>query len=101
MKKSNVYTRKGDDGTTGLVGGQRIAKSHTRLDAYGTMDELNSFVGLLLADVDEPEIREQLIRIQNDLFSVGCELATIDRVPRHAVIPDDVVRIEDKRRAAL
>jgi len=94
MKKSNVYTRKGDDGTTGLVGGQRIAKSHTRLEAYGTMDELNSFVGLLLADVDEPEIREQLIRIQNDLFSVGCELATIDRVPRHAVIPDDVVRME-------
>ena len=48
MKKSNVYTRRGDDGTTGLVGGQRISKSHTRLEAYGTMDELNSFVGLLL-----------------------------------------------------
>jgi len=94
MKKSNVYTRRGDDGTTGLVGGQRIPKSHTRLEAYGTMDELNSFVGLLLTEVDNAEDREQLVRIQNDLFSVGCELATIDRPARHAVAPDDVARLE-------
>lgn len=95
MKKSNVYTRTGDDGTTGLVGGQRISKSHTRLEAYGTMDELNSFVGLLLADVTNEEDREELIRIQNDLFSVGCELATIDRPARHAVRPEDVLRLEN------
>ncbi len=95
MKKSNVYTRTGDNGTTGLVGGQRIPKSHTRLEAYGTMDELNSFVGLLLADVTNEEDREELIRIQNDLFSVGCELATIDRPARHAVTPEDVLRLEN------
>jgi len=94
MKKSNVYTRKGDTGTTGLVGGQRIPKNHTRLEAYGTVDELNSFVGLLLTYLTEEEDRRQVILIQNDLFSVGSELATVDRVPRHAVTSDDVSRLE-------
>ena len=95
MKKSNVYTRRGDDGTTGLVGGQRIPKSHTRLEAYGTMDELNSIVGLLLTYLTEAEDQQQMLRIQNDLFSVGCELATIDRPARHAITPDDVVWLEE------
>lgn len=95
MKKSNVYTRTGDNGTTGLVGGQRIPKSHTRLEAYGTADELNSFVGLLLTEVTNDEDRQQLILIQNDLFSVGCELATIDRTARRAVTPADVKRLEE------
>ncbi len=94
MKKSNVYTRRGDDGTTGLVGGQRISKSHTRLEAYGTMDELNSFVGLLLTYLTGADDREQVLRIQNDLFAVGCELATIDRVPKHAVSEQDVTALE-------
>lgn len=94
MKKSNVYTRRGDDGTTGLVGGQRIPKSHSRLEAYGTMDELNSQVGLLLAEVTDEDISNQLLRIQNDLFSVGCELATIDRPARHATTAEDVEWLE-------
>lgn len=93
-KKSNVYTRRGDDGTTGLVGGQRIPKSHSRLEAYGTMDELNSHVGLLLTYLTEEDDRRQVLRIQNDLFSVGCELATIDRVPRHAISAVDVEQLE-------
>ena len=94
MKKSNVYTRTGDDGTTALVGGQRIPKSHTRLEAYGTMDELNSFVGLLLTYLTEKEDQQTVLYIQNDLFSVGCELATIDRLPKRAVHSDDVTRLE-------
>lgn len=94
MKKSALYTRHGDTGTTGLVGGQRIPKSHTRLEAYGTMDELNSFVGLLLTYLTDEEDRQQIIRIQNDLFAVGCELATIDRTPRHAVTPEAVSELE-------
>ena len=94
MKKSNVYTRRGDDGTTGLVGGQRISKSHTRLEAYGTMDELNSFVGLLLTYLTDESDQQLVLRIQNDLFAVGCELATIDRVPKHAVTSEDVERLE-------
>ena len=94
MKKSNVYTRRGDDGTTGFVGGQRIPKNHTRLEAYGTMDELNSFLGLLLTYVTEESDQQLIIKIQNDLFSVGCELATIDRPARHAVTADDVAVLE-------
>lgn len=94
MKKSNVYTRRGDDGTTGLVGGQRIPKNHSRLEAYGTMDELNSLLGLLVTELTDEADREELIRIQNDLFAVGCELATIDRPTRHAVGADDVDRLE-------
>ena len=58
------------------------------------MDELNSFMGLLLVEVINDEDREELIRIQNDLFSVGCELATIDRPARHAVTSDDVIWLE-------
>ena len=95
MKKSNVYTRRGDDGTTGLVGGQRIPKSHSRLEAYGTMDELNSFVGMLLTYLTEEEDRAFVLGIQNRLFAVGCELATIDRVPKHAVSETDVVETEE------
>lgn len=94
MKKSNVYTRTGDNGTTGLVGGQRIAKSSGRLEAYGTADELNSDLGLLLTYVTDEADRQLLVRIQNDLFAVGCELATVDRPSRHAVGAEDVERME-------
>jgi cob(I)alamin adenosyltransferase len=95
MKKSNVYTRRGDEGTTGLVGGQRIPKNHTRLEAYGTVDELNSLVGLLLTYLTDEADSQQLIDIQNNLFAVGSELATIDRPARHAVQPEDVAQLEE------
>ena len=72
MAKSSIYTFTGDNGTTSLVGGQRVSKTDCRLEAYGTIDELNSFVGLLAAS---PEItddcRPMLINIQNRLFNVG------------------------------
>ena len=48
MKKSIIYTRTGDKGTTSLVGGQRVSKAHDRVESYGTVDELNSFIGLLI-----------------------------------------------------
>lgn len=77
MKITKVYTRTGDKGTTDLIGGVRIAKNSTRLEAYGTIDELSSHLGLLVAllpeDYDE---RPLLLRIQNNLFNVGCHLAT-------------------------
>lgn len=77
MKITKVYTRTGDKGTTDLIGGVRIAKNSTRLKAYGTIDELSSHLGLLVAllpeDYDE---RPLLLRIQNNLFNVGCHLAT-------------------------
>lgn len=76
MKKSNVYTRTGDQGQTSLVGGKRVPKASLRLDSYGTVDELNSQMGLLLTYVEDDAIRRQLIDIQCMLFSVGGALAT-------------------------
>ena len=76
MAKSKVYTGGGDKGKTSLVGGFRVSKTHPRLEAYGTIDELNSFIGLLLEEVDDSDAKELLLFIQNKLFSVGSYLAT-------------------------
>ena len=71
-----VYTRTGDDGTTGLIGGTRVKKYDLRLEAYGTVDELNSWIGLIRSqDIDSQDISE-LIDIQNNLFVIGAILAT-------------------------
>lgn len=76
-KHSLLYTRTGDKGQTSLVGGQRVAKTHPRLEAYGTVDELNSYIGLLASYKDLPqEILAQLQCIQNKLFNLGAYLAT-------------------------
>ena len=76
MKKSVVYTRTGDDGTTSLVGGVRVAKTHIRLEAYGTIDELNANIGMLVSLIDDSKQIEMLRYVQNKLFSVGAYLAT-------------------------
>ena len=72
MNKSHLYTRTGDDGTTSLVGGQRVAKTHARLEAYGTVDELNSQLGLLLTYITDEADRATLLAIQNQLFCYRC-----------------------------
>ena len=76
MKKSLVYTRTGDQGTTSLVGGTRVPKTHIRLEAYGTVDELNSFLGLLVTYLTDEADRRFVQQVQNCLFVVGSHLAT-------------------------
>ncbi len=72
-----IYTRTGDKGSTGLFGGTRIPKSHVRLHAYGTLDELNASLGSALSHEHLPKpIPEQLRRVQSILFQVGADLAT-------------------------
>ena len=71
-----VYTKTGDKGTTSLVGGARIDKSHARIEAYGTIDELNSALGYLLALLPEGSHVSLLESVQHALFNVGCHLAT-------------------------
>ncbi len=71
-----IYTRTGDKGQTGLFGGGRISKGHMRLHAYGTVDELNSILGLALTFGLPEDVREGVVRVQNDLFVVGADLAT-------------------------
>jgi cob(I)alamin adenosyltransferase len=70
-----LYTKTGDDGTTGLFGGTRVGKDHDRVEAYGTVDELNAVLGLVRATEPPRELDEILEAVQNDLFAVGAELA--------------------------
>ena len=82
---SKIYTRGGDEGQTSLVGGQRVAKDTLRIDAYGTVDELNAFVGLARTEVEELAQRHTVLvgfattlkRIQHELFNLGSILATL------------------------
>lgn len=76
MKKSLVYTKTGDKGTTGLIGGTRVPKTDKRLEAYGTSDELNSFLGLLVTSLADEHDRAFVLRIQNAMFVIGSHLAT-------------------------
>ncbi len=70
-----IYTKTGDKGDTGLFGGERVSKSSDRIEAYGTVDELNSFIGLAVAEVKDKKVKELLQKIQNELFTVGSDLA--------------------------
>ena len=81
---SKIYTRTGDDGTTGLGDGTRVAKDSARVNAYGTVDEANSCIGLLLAADVPDDIRVLLTRVQHQLFDLGGELC----IPGHAAIHD-------------
>ncbi len=71
-----IYTGTGDDGTTGLFGNRRVAKDHVRIEAYGTIDELNAVLGLLGAEAPPPAIAQHIPTIQRDLFEIGADLAT-------------------------
>ena len=99
MKKSMIYTRTGDAGTTSLVGGVRVRKTDERLEAYGTMDELNSFLGMLVSLVDDEQEKSLLHFVQHKLFAVGAFLATdqtqdaFQKEPLLSV--EDVSRLEE------
>jgi cob(I)alamin adenosyltransferase len=103
-KLTRIYTRTGDDGTTGLVGGQRIPKNARRIDAYGTVDELSSAIGLARASLSSSlqsavatELDGWLAWTQDVLFNLGCELATLpsDRRPGlPSVGSDDATALE-------
>ncbi len=96
-----VYTKTGDTGTTSLVGGKRVPKDCARLESYGTIDELNAQVGLLLTYVSEPVDRETLIGIQNNLFVIGAQLATeAPQVPSVIITSVDVTKLEQSIDAA-
>ena len=101
VKLNKIYTRTGDDGTTGLVNGERRAKSDRRIEAFGTVDEANACIGLarLHTAKDYPEIDRMLERIQNDLFDLGADLATpsstrIEGYEPLRIIASQVMRVE-------
>jgi len=89
---SKIYTRTGDDGSTGLGDGSRVRKDSARVNAYGTVDELNSVIGMLLAQDTGEDIGECLTQIQHDLFDLGGELC----IPGMAMVFDaDITRLEN------
>lgn len=99
-KKSLIYTRTGDRGTTSLVGGRRVSKSDPRLEAYGTIDELNSNLGFLRAIIDDNTESEFILRIQNCLFSVGGYLATdieSSKLNSACVVTDAMVGVLERK----
>jgi len=71
-----IYTKTGDNGTTGLYGGSRVKKYNLRIDSYGTVDELNAYIGLIKDQEISTSIKDSLLKIQNELFTLGAMLAT-------------------------
>ena len=92
-----IYTKTGDLGETGLFGGRRLSKSHLRIEAYGTVDELNSYLGLVRDQQSDQEIRGELHAIQSLLFSVGSILASDPekKLPLPAIEEADITALED------
>jgi cob(I)alamin adenosyltransferase len=94
-----IYTKTGDQGITSLLGGMRVPKSDLRIDAYGTIDELNSYLGLLRdQSVNEPRA-DFLKEIQDRLFTIGADLATVpgkDKVKKPDLHPEDVILLEQE-----
>ena len=85
---SKIYTKTGDGGSTSLIGGTRVPKSHIRINAYGTVDELNSFLGWLCDQLSDMHYRELLREIQDRLFTIGSSLACDPKKEISMQIPD-------------
>lgn len=92
-----IYTKTGDRGETALFGGKRVPKNYLRVEAYGTIDELNAFIGLLNDAVEQVETREVLLQIQHRLFSIGANLASDpgQTAPAVDLKPDDIQVLEN------
>jgi cob(I)alamin adenosyltransferase len=95
MRISKVYTRTGDTGQTSLVGGKRVSKASLRVDSYGDVDELNSVIGLARAKLQDQEIDESLGVVQNDLFTLGADLASPADVEVPRIAESFVKTLED------
>jgi cob(I)alamin adenosyltransferase len=100
-----IYTKTGDHGDTSLFGGQRVSKNHSRISAYGTVDELNAIIGMIRAADPDPALEIILERVQSELFVLGADLATppekntrIDRIGAEHVqrLEKDIDLLEEK-----
>lgn len=101
---SKIYTKTGDSGTTGLVSGSRISKSDTRIDLYGDVDELNSFIGVISTDVKKIKLDDDyqlIIKIQSALFDLGSNLACEANLRAHYKLPQIHVGLIDMMEKAI
>ena len=102
---NRIYTKSGDQGQTSLGDGSRVSKTHERIVAYGTVDELNAVIGIVIASADHERIKQQLRQVQNDLFDLGADLCIPEQdglqqndcqteSPRLCVMPSHVANLE-------
>jgi cob(I)alamin adenosyltransferase len=95
VKLNKIYTRTGDDGSSGLVDGSRVSKAGPRMTAIGEVDEANAAVGLAIAALGDPQVKERLARVQNELFDLGADVATPgDMEGALRITPDQVAALE-------
>lgn len=101
VRINKVYTKAGDQGTTQLIGGEKVSKASERIDCYGTLDELNATVGMCISSLEggaaEAVLVEKLLRVQNELFNVGTQLATPDATRRQTmpdITEEHILRLE-------
>ncbi len=92
-KKAAIYTGKGDDGTTSLIGGTRVRKDHIRVEAYGTLDELNAHLGLLAAAIDDKKKAEFIEHIERTLLTIGYHLAD-ENSEKCLIAEEDIAQLE-------
>jgi cob(I)alamin adenosyltransferase len=93
-----IYTKRGDHGNTNLIGGRTISKDSIRVESYGTIDELNSLVGVIISQMDDKEkdLKEELTSIQVDLFDIGTDLATIEGLKEYTITKKQVEWLESR-----
>ncbi|GJM25290.1 MAG: ATP--cob(I)alamin adenosyltransferase [Phycisphaerae bacterium] len=97
-----IYTKTGDDGQTGLIGGVRVPKDHARVTCYGSVDELNAVIGWAVVACDVKQWREDLRQVQNDLFVLGTELATADGEEKMLTLQSEsIARLETQLDALM
>lgn len=91
-----IYTKTGDKGSTALFGGARVPKHHIRIEAYGTVDELNATIGHLRDQLNQGPLADQLLTIQHELFTIGSQLATVpgSKVKTPKLGPESIERLE-------
>lgn len=98
-KDWKIYTKTGDKGETSLIGGTRVPKYHQRVEAYGTLDELNSYIGLIRDLIDQPDLSKELLAVENCLFVAESQLATDPDADVRKSLPEitenDVKVLED------
>ncbi len=99
MKKYKVYTKGGDKGRTSLIGGKRVAKTHPRVEAYGTIDELNSYLGYLRSLIETENIKTDILDIQHQLMRISSHVAAVDEamLEKFPGVETEVIRFLEQK----
>ena len=101
-KKATIYTGTGDSGTTSLIGGKRVAKDNIRVQAYGTIDELNAHLGLLVVSLNDDQTKQFIEQVEHNMLTIGCNLAGGEE--RYTLTEEDITTLQetiDKLEASL